>query len=92
MIIIKATNSPFNVIYYENALKLMELLLSDSPSEYVIYDLRRPAKKFYYNSVMNTERKMELLNKMIDVMENNDKEKIPAFDIDSRSMHTKKRI
>lgn len=88
--IIKATNSPFNVIYYEDALKLMELLLSDSPSEDANDDLRRPAKKFYYNSVMNTERKIELLNKIIDVMENNGKEKIPAFDIDSRSMHTKK--
>ena len=41
-----------------------------------------PAKKFYYNSVMNTERKLELLNKMIDVMEDNGKEKITAFDID----------
>lgn len=88
--IIKATNSPFNVIYYEDALKLMELLLSDSPSEDAIDDLRRPAKKFYFNTVMNTKRKLELLNKMIDVMEDNGKEKIPAFDIDSRSMHTKK--
>ena len=40
--IIKATNSLFNVIYYEDALKLMELLLSDFPSEDVIDDLRRP--------------------------------------------------
>ena len=40
--IIKATNSPFNIIYYEDALKLMELLLSDSPSEDAIDDLRRP--------------------------------------------------
>ena len=43
--IIKATNSPFNVIYYEDALKLLEKLLSDFPSSEAIDDLRRPAKK-----------------------------------------------
>lgn len=88
--IIKATNSPSNVIYYEDALKLLENLLSDSPTSEAIDDLRRPAKKLYYNKVMSKERKIELLNKMINVMDDTGKEKIPTFDIDSRSMHTKK--
>ena len=88
--IIKATNSPFNVIYYEDALVLIENLKSKSPSSEAIDDLRRPAKKFYYNSVMSTERKIELLKKMIEIMDSNGKNKIPAFDIDSRSMQTKK--
>lgn len=88
--IIKATNSPFNVIYYEDALILLENLLSDSPCIETIDDLRRPAKKLFYNKIMSKERKIELLNKMIDVMDDTGKEKLPAFDIDSRSMHTKK--
>lgn len=41
---------------------------------------------------MSKERKIELLNKMINVMDDTGKEKIPAFDIDSRSMHTKKKV
>ena len=88
--IIKATNSPFNVIYYDDALTLLENLSSDTSSIEAIDDLRRPAKKFYHNSVMSRKRKIELLNKMLDAMDKTGKEKIPAFDIDSRSMHTKK--
>ena len=64
---------------------------SDSPSSEAIDDLRRPARKFYYNPVMTTERKLELLKKMIEIMDNNGKNKIPVFDIDSQSMQTKKR-
>ena len=44
--IIKAINSPFNVIYYEDALTLLKNLKSDSPSTEAIDDIRRPAKKF----------------------------------------------
>ena len=88
--IIKATNSPFNVIYYEDALTLLKNLKSDSPSTEAIDDLRRPAKKFYYNGVMTVERKIDLLNKMIEAMNKTGKNKIPAFDVDSRSMYTKK--
>ena len=40
---------------------------------------------------MTTERKLELLKKMIEIMDNNGKNKIPAFDIDLQSMQTKKR-
>lgn len=64
---------------------------SDSPSSEAIDNLRRPAKKFYYNPVMTTERKLELLKKMIEIMDNNGKNKIPVFDIDLQSMQTKKR-
>jgi len=88
--IIKATNSPFNVIYYEDALVLIENLKSKSPSSEAIDDLRHPTKKFYYNSVMATECKLELLKKMIEIMDSNGKNKIPTFDIDSQSMQTKK--
>lgn len=88
--IIKATNSPFNVIYRDDALKLLELLSSDTPNNEIIDDLRRPAKKFYYNSVINDERKKEILNKMINRMRETGKDKLPAFDIDSRSMYNKK--
>ena len=88
--IIKATNSPFNVIYYEDALILLENLSSDVPNSEAIDDLRRPAKKLYYNKIMTTERKIDLLKKMIDTMRSNGKNKIPSFDIESRSMQTKK--
>lgn len=90
VLLLKLLIHPFNVIYYEDALKLMELLLSDSPSEEAIDDLCRPAKKFYFNTVMTIERKLELLDKMISARDETGKEKIPAFDIDSKSMHTKK--
>ena len=33
----------------ERGRPMMELLLSDSPSEEAIDDLRRPAKEFYFN-------------------------------------------
>lgn len=49
---------------------------SNSPSSEAIDDLCRPAKKFYYNTIMKHEHKLELLKKMI-VMEDNGKEKIP---------------
>lgn len=55
-----------------------------------IDDLRHPAKKFYYNSVMDSKRKIELLNKLLDAMDKTGKDIIPDFNIDSRSMHTKK--
>lgn len=55
-----------------------------------IDNLRHPAKKFYYNSVMSQERNIELLNKLLDAMDKTGKDIIPDFNIDSRSMHTKK--
>ena len=39
---------------------------------------------------MTTERKIDLLKKMIDTMRSNGKNKIPSFDIESRSRQTKK--
>jgi hypothetical protein len=68
----------------------LELILSDNPSEETIDDLRRPAKKFYFNENIDNKRKISILNKMIDAMEDNGKDKLPAFDIESRSMYNKK--
>ena len=50
--IIKATNSLFNVIYDDDALKVLELLLSDSPSEDAIDDLL-PAKSILIRYLMS---------------------------------------